>query len=83
MGPSFAVGVCGLILGTTEAVLLLVFARVAGDGPLYPCCHSLMLANEENGGGLGGGQGAGGGKPAAAPGQGQGPAPPPPAYGSA
>lgn len=31
------------------AVLLLLFARHAGDGPLHECCHSLMLANRANG----------------------------------
>eukprot|EP00903_Cladosiphon_okamuranus_P005683 g5646.t1 len=49
LGPTFGVAVTAVILATVLAVLLLVFARYTGNGPLYECCHSLMLANKFNG----------------------------------
>lgn len=51
LGPTFGVAVTGLILAVVVSVLLLLFARHTGDGPLHECCHSLMLANmtEDNG----------------------------------
>ncbi|CAN0025161.1 unnamed protein product [Scytosiphon promiscuus] len=50
VGPTFAVAVSGLILAIAASILLLLFARRAGDGPLYSCFSSLMLANRSAGG---------------------------------
>lgn len=49
LGDTFGVGVTGLILAVVFAVLLLVFARFSGDGPLHDCCRNLMRANRDNG----------------------------------
>lgn len=49
LGPTFGVAVTALILATVFAVLLLLFAMHTGNGPLYECCHGLMLANKANG----------------------------------
>lgn len=49
LGPTFGVAVTAVILATVFSVLLLLFARFTGNGPLYECCHSLMLANKANG----------------------------------
>lgn len=68
LGPTFGVGVTGLILGVIFSILILLFARHTGDGPLYSCCHSLMLANKANGSPATG-DGAAAGKPAAAIGE--------------
>ncbi|CAM9514382.1 unnamed protein product [Pylaiella littoralis] len=63
MGPTFGVGVSGLIFAVIVATLLLLCARRAGAGPLHECCRSLMIANKNNpsifgSGGIGGGGGA-------------------------
>lgn len=50
VGPSFAVAISGLFLAIAVAILLCLFARHAGEGPLYSCCSSLMLANRTAGG---------------------------------
>ncbi|CAM9368244.1 unnamed protein product [Ectocarpus fasciculatus] len=70
VGATFGVGVTGLILAVITTVAICVFARRTGDGPLYKCCRSLMLANKNNGipssggeGGVGGGGAAGKGVP--------------------
>ena len=49
LGTTFGVAVTAVILATAFAVLLLLFARYTGNGPLYECCHSLMLANKADG----------------------------------
>ncbi|CAB1118333.1 unnamed protein product [Ectocarpus sp. CCAP 1310/34] len=66
VGPTFGVGVTALILAVIMTVVLCLCATRTGDGPLYKCCHSLMLANKSNGipssggeGGVGGGGGKG------------------------
>eukprot|EP00752_Nemacystus_decipiens_P012800 g11335.t1 len=48
LGPTFGVAVTAVILATAFSVLLLLFARYTGNGPLYECCHSLLLANKAN-----------------------------------
>ncbi|CAM9848419.1 unnamed protein product [Ectocarpus sp. 6 AP-2014] len=65
VGATFGVGVTALILAVIMTVALCLCARRTGDGPLYKCCHSLMLANKSNGipsSGSEGGVGGGGGK---------------------
>ncbi|CAM9703877.1 unnamed protein product [Ectocarpus sp. 8 AP-2014] len=65
VGATFGVGVTALILAVILTVALCLCARRTGDGPLYKCCHSLMLANKSNGipsSGSEGGVGGGGGK---------------------
>eukprot|EP00752_Nemacystus_decipiens_P010777 g9586.t1 len=45
LSGTFAVAVIACVLGIVHAATILVFARSAGDGVLYKCCHECMAMN--------------------------------------
>lgn len=46
-GATFGVAVTAFVLGLVDAILVLVFSRQAGDGPLWQCVSSLIAANQQ------------------------------------
>lgn len=46
-GATFGVGVTAFVLGLIDAVLVLVFFRHAGDGPLFPCISSVIATHQQ------------------------------------
>lgn len=45
-GATFGVAVTAFIFGVVDAILVLVFSRQAGDGPLLQCVSSCIAANQ-------------------------------------
>lgn len=47
LGGTFAVAVIACVLGVVHAAAIFIFARSAGDGLFYKCCHDCMALNNE------------------------------------
>ncbi|CAM9097836.1 unnamed protein product, partial [Hapterophycus canaliculatus] len=47
LGSTFGVAVVACVLGMVQAASILAFARSAGDGPAYKCCHECMSLNND------------------------------------
>lgn len=48
LGGTFAVAVIACVLGVVHAAAIFIFARSAGDGLFYQCCHECMAMNNES-----------------------------------